>query len=163
MVGPDALAVCQAHRAYLLNFSCSGMQCYLLLSAYLCFISFLYIDFYVLGDNALISYESFMQTKHLCVLIHIWTKSEVDAPLNWFTSSSKIFLLTVPRRCFFGGSFCYFCLVFVMLSCASVIIAMWSPVGKGLTSWSSFVMSNCEIGTFHWYLGSYVVLDCIDS
>ena len=33
---------------------------------------------------------------------------------------SKIFLLTVPRRYFFCGSFMYFCLVFVMLLCASV-------------------------------------------
>ena len=38
---------------------------------YLCFISFLYLDLYVLGDDALISYGSFMQTKNLCVLIHI--------------------------------------------------------------------------------------------
>ena len=33
--------------------------------------SFSYIDLYVLGDDALISEGSFMQTKHLCVLIHI--------------------------------------------------------------------------------------------
>ena len=26
--------------------------------------------------------------------------------------------------------------------------ALWSPAGKGLTSWLSFVMSNCEIVTF---------------
>ena len=25
--------------------------------------------------------------------------------------------------------------------------ALWSPAGKGLTSWLSFVMSNCEIVT----------------
>ena len=41
------------------------------LSPYLCFISFLYLDLYVFGDGALISRWSFMQTKHLCVLIHI--------------------------------------------------------------------------------------------
>ena len=29
-----------------------------------------------------------------------------------------------------------------------VIGALWSPVGKGLTSWLSFVMSNCEVITF---------------
>ena len=57
--------------AYLLDFFCSGIQFYLLLSPYLCFISFLYLDLYVLGDYALISYGSFMQTKHQCVLIHI--------------------------------------------------------------------------------------------
>ena len=43
---------------------------------------------------------------------------------------------------------CYFCLDFVMLSCASVFYALWSPAGKGLTSWPSFVMSNCEVVTF---------------
>ena len=50
---------------------------YVLLSFYLCFITFLYIDLYVLGDNALLSKGSFMQTKHLCVLIHIRIKDEV--------------------------------------------------------------------------------------
>ena len=28
------------------------------------------------------------------------------------------------------------------------IDALWSPAGKGLTSWLSFVMSNCEVITF---------------
>ena len=28
------------------------------------------------------------------------------------------------------------------------IHALWSPAGKGLTSWLSFVMSNCEVVTF---------------
>ena len=42
-------------RVYLLDFFCSGIQFYSLLSHYLCFISVLYLDFYVLGDDALIS------------------------------------------------------------------------------------------------------------
>ena len=40
---------------YLLDFFCSGIQFYLLFSPYLCFISLLYFDLYVLGDDALIS------------------------------------------------------------------------------------------------------------
>ena len=40
---------------YLLDMFCSGIQFYLLLGPYLCFISFLYLDLYVLGDDALIS------------------------------------------------------------------------------------------------------------
>ena len=40
---------------YLLEFFCSGIQFYLLLSPYLCFFSLLYLDFYVLGDDTLIS------------------------------------------------------------------------------------------------------------
>ena len=37
------------------GFTCSTIQFYLLLSLYLCFISFLYLDLYVLGDDASIS------------------------------------------------------------------------------------------------------------
>ena len=58
-------------RVYLFDFFSSGMQFYLLLSPYLCFISLLYLDLYVLGEDVLISEGSFMQTKYLCVLIHI--------------------------------------------------------------------------------------------
>ena len=64
---------------YLFDFFCSGIQFYLLLSPYLCFISLLYLDLYVLGDDALISKGSFMQTKYLCVLIHNWIKGEDGA------------------------------------------------------------------------------------
>ena len=38
-----------------LDFFCSGIQFNLLLSPYPCFISLLYLDLYVLGDDALIS------------------------------------------------------------------------------------------------------------
>ena len=53
---------------------------------------------------------------------------------------------------------CYLCLVFVMLK-RLFIAALWSPDGKGLTSWLSFVMFNCVFVTFPcgilgqvWYL-----------
>ena len=51
-----------------------------------------------------------------------------------------------------------FCLVFAMSLCASVYMCLWSPAGKGLTSWSSVSLSLS-----HWYPGSGVVLICIDS
>ena len=43
-----------------------------------------------------------------------------------------------------------FCLVFAMYLCASVYMCfvLWSPAGKGLTSWLLFVVSNCEFVTF---------------
>ena len=50
---------------YLLDFFCSRIQFYILLSPYLCFISFLYLDLYVLGNDAWIRKESFMPTKQL--------------------------------------------------------------------------------------------------
>ena len=42
---------------------------------------------------------------------------------------------------------CYFCIGFVMLL-RLIIAALWSPAGKGLTSWLSFVVLNCVIVTF---------------
>ena len=42
---------------------------------------------------------------------------------------------------------CYFCIVFVMLS-RLLIASLWSPAGKGLTSWLSFVVLNCAVVTF---------------
>ena len=39
----------------LFNFFCFCVQFYLLLGPYLCFVSLLYLDLYVLGDGALVS------------------------------------------------------------------------------------------------------------
>ena len=52
------------------------------------------------------------------------------------------------KAVFLFGSFMLFLSCFVMLSCTSVVDALWSPAGKGLTSWLSFVMSNCDVVTF---------------
>ena len=99
-----------------------------------------------------------MQIKHLCVLIHIWTKGEVGAPLNRFKPTSKISLLTVPRRCFFYGPFLLFLSCFVMLACASVC---WCLV---VTCWErADLLALVTLSFPHWYPGSGVVLDCIDS
>ena len=53
---------------------------------------------------------------------------------------------------------CYLCFVFAMLPCL-FFAALWSPAGKGLTSWLLFVMFNCVFVTFPygilgqvWYL-----------
>ena len=54
-----------------------------------------------------------------------------------------------------------FCLVFAMSLCASC--ALGSPAVKGGTSWLSFVVSTISLSLSHWYPGSGVVLDCIDS
>ena len=57
-----------------------------------------------------------------------------------------------------------FCLVFAMSLCASVYMCfVVSLAGKGLTSWLSFVVSTVSLSLSHWYPGSGVVLDCIDS
>ena len=58
-----------------------------------------------------------------------------------------------------------FCSVLCLLClCARLFIsALRSPAGKGLTSWLSFVVSAVSLSLSHWYPGSDVVLDCIDS
>ena len=95
-----------------------------------------------------------MQTKHICVFINIWTKvrlahleTDLNPPVKYFTDCSKAVLLLW---------IIYFISVLFLLSFPArlFIDALWSPAGKGLTSWLSFVMSNCEVVTFHWYPGS---------
>ena len=58
----------------------------------------------------------------------------------------------------------FFCLALKCLCARPFIEALWSPVGKGLTSLLSFVMSNCEVVTFLFVsLVAGVVLKCINS
>ena len=66
-----------------------------------------------------------MQTKHICVLIHIWTKGQVCALWNWFKPSSKIFLPTVPRQCFFCGLFFMSCRCRSFASVNWCLVATW--------------------------------------
>ena len=40
---------------------------------------------------------------------------------------------------------CYFCLVLLCFHARLFVDALWSPAGKGLTSWLSFVMSYCDV------------------
>ena len=66
-------------------------------------------------------------------------------------------LLSIHNICFFSvthssSSFvdllCYFCLVLFCFHARLFVDALWSSAGKGLTSWLSFVMSNCDFVTF---------------
>ena len=86
------------------------------------------------------------------------------APLNWFKPASKIFNRPFQGGTFFCGFF-MFCFVLCLLClCARLFIcAFWSPAGKGLTSWLSFVVSTVSLSLSYWYPGSGVVLDLIDS
>ena len=58
--------------------------------------------------------------------------------------------------------FFFFVLCLLCLCARLFICALWSPAGKGLTSWLSFVVS-VNLSLSHWYPRSGVVLDCIDS
>ena len=81
----------------------------------------------------------------------------LSPPVKYFTDRSNAVLLL-----WIFYVFVLSCVCFVL--CASVFIcASWSPAGKGLTSWLSFVVSSVSLSLSHWYPGSGVVLDCIDS
>ena len=90
-----------------------------------------------------------------------WSTSELRArlaPWSWFKPSSKIFYWLFQGGTSFVVHLCYLSLVFFMLS-RLFIAALWSPAGKGLTSWLLFVMFNCVFVTFPcgilgqmWYL-----------
>ena len=80
----------------------------------------------------------------------------LSPPVKYFTDRSKAVLLL---RIFY-----VFVLSCVYYVCARLFIcALWSPAGKGLTSWLSFVVSSVSLSLSHWYPGSGVEFDCIDS
>ena len=68
-------------------------------------------------------------------------------PPSW-TGSDVIYIIVAP----------------ILLLCARLFkCALLSPAGKGLTSLLSIVVSAVSLSLSHWYPGSGVVLDCIDS
>ena len=96
-----------------------------------------------------------MQTKHLCVLNYIRTKGEAST-----VPPVQVFLLTVPRQCFFCRSFLLFmfriCHVFLSVHC-SLVVTCWDR---------SFVL---DVLLYFLSLSNVVswvrvlVLDCIGS
>ena len=87
-----------------------------------------------------------MQTKRLCVLIHIWTKGEVGTRLTGL--SPPVYLPFKGGTSFVDLLWGFFCLALLCFCTRLFICALWSLAGKGLTSWLSFVVSYCEFVTF---------------
>ena len=86
------------------------------------------------------------------------------APLNRFKPSSKIFYWLFQGGTSFVDRLCFWSVLCLLCLCARLVIcALWSPAGKGLTSWLSFVVSTVSWSLSHWYPRSGVVLDCIGS
>ena len=76
--------------------------------------------------------------------LRVWLarrKTGLSPPVKYFTDRSKavlllwiLYVISVLR---------------LLCLCACLYIcALWSPAGKGLTSWLSFVVSKCEFVTF---------------
>ena len=77
--------------------------------------------------------------------------------------SSKIFYWPFQGGTSFVDLLCFCSVLSLLCLCARLFIcALWSPAGKGLTSWLSFVVSSVSLSLSHWYPGSGVVLNCID-
>ena len=75
--------------------------------------------------------------------------------VTWCLNWRRLLALIIFQRSSFPGGTSFvdllcFCFVLCLLClCARLFIcALWSPAEKGLTSWLSFVVSNCEFVTF---------------
>ena len=88
-----------------------------------------------------------MQTKYLCVFIHIWIKAEVGAPWNWFKPSSKIFYWPFQGGTSFVDILCVFFLFCGMPLCASVymclVVTFWERADL-----LAHICGDCEFVTF---------------
>ena len=68
------------------------------------------------------------------------SETGLSHPVIYFTDHSKaVFLLWIIYVIYVLFLLCFRARLF--------IDALWSPVGKGLTTWLSFVMSSCKVIT----------------
>ena len=75
-------------------------------------------------------------------------------PITWFQGGASF----VDHLCY------YFCLALLCFHVRLFVDALWTPAGKGLTSWPSFGMSNCGVHFPVGILGQVLCLIvCIDS
>ena len=145
-LGPDVVSVVRPTGLKLLAFF-NCIQLYILLSPYLCFISFYNLIciciYYRSGyiDKLVIFHAN--QT-------YIRLDPHKKKRWGWYHKTSlsppvKIFLHTVPRLLWI--LFCYLCCVFVMLSCL-FIATLWSPAGRANLLPLLHVMFSCVFVIF---------------
>ena len=80
-----------------------------------------------------------------------------------FKPSSKIFYLLFQGDTSFVDLLCFFSVLGLLCLCAHLFIcALWSPAGKGLTSWLSFLVPNCEFVTFSLVSCVYLIVSITD-
>ena len=73
----------------------------------------------------------------------------VGVPLNRFKPSSKYFTDRSKVVLLLWIFYVFFSVLCLLCQCMRLFIfALCSPAGKGLTSWHSFVVSNCEFVAF---------------
>ena len=88
------------------------------------------------------------------VIFHFWKVASASefrvrlAPWNRFSPPVKYFYWPFQGGTSFMDHLCFSGLCLLCLCGCLFICALWSPAWKGLTSWLSFVVSNCEFVTF---------------
>ena len=139
VVGAWCFGCCQAHCGLPVGFLLLRYSVLFTVES-LSLLYLIFISWFICSSRWCINkFGVFYAKKHLCVLIHIWTKGEVGALWNRIKSSTNIFLLTVPRWCFFCGalmlSLSCFCCAFVrvclLMSCGHLLGKGW-PLGSRL-------------------------------
>ena len=119
---------------------------YVLLVPYLCFISFLYLELYVLEDDTSKSIGIF----HANPSSMIGIRNKGEAGTVKHVEALQYFLLTIPRRCFFCGSFCYLCVCVCLSYClvCSLQLFLATCWERGDILSLLFVMFSCVFVTF---------------
>ena len=97
-----------------------------------------------------IPYSLYDQIKswNICVS---WSTFELRvrlAPLNWFKHSRKIFCWPFQGGAFLWNFYVLSVLCLLCLCARLFVCAFRSPAGRGLTSWLSFAVSDCELVAF---------------
>ena len=80
---------------------------------------------------------------------HTHKKNTGNEKVSCFNPSSKIFYWPFHGDTSFVDLLCFCSVLCLLCLCVRLFIcALWSPAGKGLTSWLLFVVSNCKFITF---------------
>ena len=85
------------------------------------------------------SQNELQQTQHTRTQTNKWASSRKKSDLDACEQLSLVLLVFVAEQASLSIillDFDYLCFLFFMLSCL-FIAALWSPAGKGLTSWLS--------------------------
>ena len=85
----------------------------------------------------------------MCLGPHLGLGGGGVALLGRFWPSSGVFCWPFPGGASFVDLLCFCSVLCLLCLCARLFVcALWSPAGKGLTSWLSFVVSDYGFVTF---------------
>ena len=93
-----------------------------------------------------------LDVKQIQIAAAVFVRHQQQESINSFIVDEKQTNFDYPfliKYTSFVDLLCFCSVLCLLCLCARLLIcALWSPAGKGLTSWLSFVVSNCEFVTF---------------